>query len=63
VRNSLYDLALDSSLLFGLSLCQLLLALDSWPIDTVSYWFSTSAEDWEWVEPWVGAKDLLPIFL
>lgn len=40
-----------------------LLFLDSLPKDPVTQWLSTTAEDREWVQPLVSAKDLLPVLI
>jgi hypothetical protein len=44
------------------SLGQFLLALNSWPINTITYWLTTPAKDWEGIEPWIGSEDLFPVF-
>lgn len=61
--HTLNHLALNCSLLFSLPLSQLLLTLNSGPIDSISHWLATSAEDWERIQPRIGAKDLFPILL
>ena len=33
------------------------------PIDTVSQWFATNSKYWEWPQPFVASKDLLPILV
>jgi hypothetical protein len=63
MRHALHHLALHSSLLLGLSLSKLLLALDCWPVDAVAHWLAATAKDWEWVQPWICSKDLLPVLL
>jgi hypothetical protein len=60
--NPLNHLALGRSLLFSLTLSKFLLALDRGPVDAISNWLATSAEDWERIEPWVSSEDLFPVF-
>ena len=45
-----------------LPLGELLLTLNSWPVDTISNRLSRSTEDWERIQPKIIAKDLLPVF-
>lgn len=47
--------------LLALSLGEFLFALDSWPVDSVTYWLATIAENREGVHPRITAKDLFPV--
>lgn len=65
ITNQLHVLAalsyVDHLLLFLFSLCLLLHALDCFPSDAISNWFSTAAEDGEGVQPWIVTEDLFQI--
>jgi len=50
-------------LLLLFSLFTLLHALHSLPCDAITYGFSTTAENWEGIEPWIVAENLLKIIV
>lgn len=43
------------------SFSHFLLTLNGWPIDSITNGLSTTAEDRERIEPWIGSEDLFPV--